>query len=379
MPATDQRFSVTVTPAKMAWRAFLFTTLGGQGVIMCVFTEYLRQQNECGRASEEAASRVVQRLREVVRRHLGRRRWNLPPRYFGNYDSPSWVDAFQSEDVPEIVIDCYLHLFSGRRSDNLRERIRLGCEVEDLVEGTIVPQFLYEQQRRHDPVGYAVYANVRGSVRAMVGDRRLVAGQIPPQDDTPVRFPERHGPVADESEVTRVVQGWGNILLRLARVSRQSQVDLEERFVSFPEYDIVAFTTRIATNAIRDPVRRAHDAWDATPVDDVVVEYDADTGIRHLVRTVGPTDSPADSRAVGLNRLRQLRRAIPESGHYRVVREGMARIVDELIRVLDSDEQVPKQAELARPELARRLDIRPQRVCDYVRYLEALAQSLPDE
>jgi len=117
----------------------------------------------------EGFEEVWRSLRRLLVAELKRRSlWSLSPAYLGIYGSASWADE---EALDELVADGFLFVF-GERLRSLQAHLRQKPNVEGLVLRG-VRNFLYEAQKRHDPVGFRVFTILRGAVRAAVADGLL--------------------------------------------------------------------------------------------------------------------------------------------------------------------------------------------------------------
>src|SRR4051794_4426157 len=123
-----------------------------------IFTEHVREFGP----QADPSGRVLPELERLLRRRLRRR--NLlaaTPTYLG-YNHPSWEVEGAFEDL---VHDCYLFAFA-QRIVGLRNQLARRDSIDGLIVRN-VDQFLLERQRRHDPVGYAVFGNVAGAARLL--------------------------------------------------------------------------------------------------------------------------------------------------------------------------------------------------------------------
>ena len=131
-----------------------------------IFTEHVRQF----RADSDAAERVLPELERLLKQRM--RRKNLlsaPPSYLGYSGVSSWDQAGVFEDIRS---DCYLFAILLRLK-GLRNQLLVRTNIEGLIVRN-VDHFLLERQRKHDPIGYAVYGNVEGAVHNATEVGRLV-------------------------------------------------------------------------------------------------------------------------------------------------------------------------------------------------------------
>lgn len=119
------------------------------------FTRHVRY---FGTANDDAQA-AVEALRLLLKRRLKRRGLQLqPPSYLG-YSGPDWRDEGTFE---ELLFDCYSYVFV-QRIIGLRNQARVRPQIDGLIILN-VDHFLTERQQRHDPIGYAMFGNVRAAL-----------------------------------------------------------------------------------------------------------------------------------------------------------------------------------------------------------------------
>src|SRR5690349_2236014 len=121
-----------------------------------VLTEHVRNFG----ATSDPAGQVLPALERLLRHRM--RQKNLlsaPPEFLGYAGVPSWASPNAFEDI---VVDCYIYAIAQRLAA-LRNQLKIKPNVDGLIARN-VKNFLLERQRRHDPIGYAVFGNVQGAV-----------------------------------------------------------------------------------------------------------------------------------------------------------------------------------------------------------------------
>jgi len=116
--------------------------------------------------------RFLRVLSGAVKRELHRRGlWDSPPRFVGIEAAEIWCD----EAVQELVSECYIFIMQRLRT--LHQHLKLKPNIDGLVLLN-VKHFLYERQKRCDPLGFRVFDIARSAVRqaALDGTLRVVAG-----------------------------------------------------------------------------------------------------------------------------------------------------------------------------------------------------------
>ncbi len=139
-----------------------------------VFARYLNHLDQWGELRDRRLfDDMWTALRRVLRRELTRRDlWRLPPGYLGIYGTVSWTN----ETLDDLVQDCYIFVIHERRRSLIAQ-----SKVRPDIDGLIVRNvrnFLFETQRRHDPLGFRVFELLQMAVRKNVADGslRVVAG-----------------------------------------------------------------------------------------------------------------------------------------------------------------------------------------------------------
>ncbi|HEX9736144.1 MAG TPA: sigma-70 family RNA polymerase sigma factor [Thermoanaerobaculia bacterium] len=184
-----------------------------------IFTRYLQGLDPGGEPPDvESFDAVVEALRGILRRELRRRGlWTLSPGFLGIDGHPRWspTPPGGGDALDELALDGYEFVFVDRL-ESLRAQLRLKPNVDGLVFLN-VGHFVYERQRRHDPLGARIFAVLRGAVSQAVGEERLhvAAGDAAVRNDTLLSFgAEGPAPVpAGESELRQLVVPWMETLL----------------------------------------------------------------------------------------------------------------------------------------------------------------------
>jgi hypothetical protein len=178
-----------------------------------VFTRFLRALEPGQSWESDGFEEVWQALRRLLVSELKRRSlWSLSPAYLGIYGSTSWADG---EAIEELVADGFLFLFAERLR-SLQAQLRQKPDVEGLILRG-VRNFLYEAQKRHDPVGFRVFTVLRGAVRAAVtaGTLHVVDGSPAVRRDTVLAFEAGSSPTgaARPADLAPGVRAWNDDLL----------------------------------------------------------------------------------------------------------------------------------------------------------------------
>jgi hypothetical protein len=190
-----------------------------------VFTNHVRNFS----SRDETTQEVLVELGELLRRRMGRRRlWEAPPSYLG-YSGPVWDRGDAWDDL---LTDCYLYAFlESGRLEALHNHLGVFPSIDGLIIRN-VDHFLLERQRRHDPIGYAVYGNVEAAVRdardmGLLRVEELDEGRRL-QSDSLLHFPRKELGVSgtDTKWLRRAIQeapGWDGALADLVRTTEAGQ------------------------------------------------------------------------------------------------------------------------------------------------------------
>ena len=135
-----------------------------------VFTQFLRALSTDEPPPEpEVFTQLLERLRRALVHTLRQRGlWWLPPRFLGVEGSQSWNEP---EALEELVFDCYEEVFLRRLPGLLAQ-----ADHRENVDGLVfraIRNFIFDAQRRHDPLGFRVFDLLRLAVEAEVERGRL--------------------------------------------------------------------------------------------------------------------------------------------------------------------------------------------------------------
>ena len=125
------------------------------------YTQHIQQLDDRTFPPMELWDALSRDLRSRMRRRGLHR---LPPSYLG-YDAMDW-DVDWDTIRTDLVLDCYEFAILDRLPA-LRAQLQVHSNIDGLVQRNI-DNFLLEKQRRFDPVGYVVFANLRRAVQSAV-------------------------------------------------------------------------------------------------------------------------------------------------------------------------------------------------------------------
>ncbi len=177
------------------------------------FTEYIRSL-EPG-AEPPPAERFEafwDLLRDALISEMKKRGlWRIPPRCLGIYGHSSWTEG---DALDEIAADCYAFLISRLRG--LKAQLEHRSDIDGLLFLN-VRHFLYETQKRHDPLGFRVFSLLQAAVREAIAEGALhvAAGDLQIRNDTLLAFAPEKAPesVCADAGLSERVGRWSDGLL----------------------------------------------------------------------------------------------------------------------------------------------------------------------
>lgn len=273
-----------------------------------VFTEYVGSLGRSGEPPDrESFERTWRALKRALRTELRRRGlWSSLPRYLGVVGADAWTE----EALDELVADAYVFNFVHRLR-SLRAQLEVKPNVEGLVRLNL-KNFLYERQRRHDPLGCRLFGTLRGALRELVatGELEVDGGDPGIRNDTVLRFPdappeaEGDPPAPAARLLDGLVAPWSDALLPdlvTARGKRHEAVAaaLRRRIVDLRGRGVGGFTVK----DLADPLKKAvRERWRALHVGGEAGGAGGETGepdelFAETRRTYRPDDEIEDTEA----------------------------------------------------------------------------------
>ncbi len=263
-----------------------------------VFTEYVRSLESRGEPATEAFDAAWTKLQDALRSAMIRRSvWSAPPSYLGIYGCSSWS---LKEALEELLSDCYLYIFVRRLAG-----LQALLEVQENIEGLVfrnIRHFLFEKQKRHDPLGYRVFRVLQTATRQSIaaGTLHVLAGDPKVANGTILGFSSGSDPAAARSaELGEPVSGWSDGLLPelvTARGARLAAVveRLAARLARLAGQGIEAFRFKDLIDPLKREVRARWGAlWQSSQGDRGFEDGGQD--LASLVRLVRP-DSGFEER-----------------------------------------------------------------------------------
>lgn len=210
------------------------------------FTEFITTL-EPGRDPDSRRFQAAwQKLRDALICELRRRGlWGAAPSYLGVC---GWRHWSQGNALDELVAECYVYIFLDRL-----QGLKAQLEIRENVEGLVyrnVQNFLYDTQKRNDPLGFKSFTALRRAARRLTryGGIHVIAGDAKVANDTVLGF--QPGPVSPDPErafgLEEHVREWCDDLLpdlitARGRVADSVVARLAGRIHRLPELGIRSF------------------------------------------------------------------------------------------------------------------------------------------
>ena len=227
--------------------------------------------------------------------------WHQPPSYLGVYGWTSWREAvaatFQAGGCPgaawELVVECFKYIFIDRHRYLARQ-----LEVKPDVEGLVyrnVRNFLYDTQRKHDPLGFRVFMVARAAVLTAVGEGELaiLSGDPKVRNGTVLGSEAGEAVSGTKANLEDIVRTWNDILLPdliTARGRHQDKVTavLRSLLADLPAQGVVRWRFQALVEPLKHDVRaRWSSIWERAAGSTAVEAGEG--GRSRIVRRIGPS------------------------------------------------------------------------------------------
>ncbi len=308
-----------------------------------VLTEHVRHFG----TTSDPAEQVLQALERLLQHRM--RQKNLlsaSPGALGYSGVSNWAAPNALEDI---VADCYIYAIA-QRVVALQKQLKIKPNVDGLISRN-VKNFLLERQRRHDPLGYATFGNVKGAALDGVAANAIVLenldrGKI--YNETVLRFTDgRPGaPATPEliQNAVRAATGWVEALRTLTESTEEGRMWVLGFIRQLQEAGATTIRCGDLIAAVASRVRAEWGTRHAEPAGDLAREGDDEFGT--TVRMVWPDES-VEAR----ERWERLKRLIPDCiahlDRQERVRDRLAGVFAALIAAIEEGGHAPPtQAEL---------------------------------
>lgn len=308
-----------------------------------VLTEHVRHFG----TSSDPAEQVLPAIKRLLQNRMRQRNLlSARPELLGYSGVSSWGAEGAFEDI---VADCYIFAIA-QRIEALQKQLKIKPNVDGLISRN-VNNFLLERQQRHDPLGYAVYGNVKGAAFDGVAANVLVLenldrGKV--ANETVLGFVDvpRGTPMPPEAirDALHGAAGWEEAVRHLTETTGEGREWILGFVRELRASGASAIRCGDLITAVATRLRQEWTVRHAEPAADLAREGDEEYGA--TVRMVWPDES-VESR----ERWERLKRLIPDSiarlDRQNRVRDRLAGVFAALVRAVESGgHEPPTQAEL---------------------------------
>lgn len=327
-----------------------------------IFTDFVRDFE----TESENHGLIIEAIRDVLCKELRRRGiFHFGPSLLG-YTGSSWDD----ESLHDLAYDC-LDRSILQKLRGLRALLKKNGSVDGVVVRNI-KNFVGEQQRAQNPVGYAVFQNLKEAIVQLVESGRLrdrdegSSSRAGIHTDSEFSTGASRGPVATESQLKEALFGSGSMfegLPTLSTVGIKAQEILTEALGGLKNSEIASFSVNTMTRAICSLI-----AETTTAGRRMVCELFED--FSENCRTVLP-DAGYEEKESFEHLVQQMRVEIDRSPRSQAVRERLWRLLD-LGYGVRTGRITPDAFSV--PELQSSLGIERTTVYEDIAYLGALRE-----
>lgn len=225
-----------------------------------VFTDHIRslEPPEDGSAGFDAAwKKLESELTRAIKR-IGL--WHLPPRYLGVEDAERWDHPRAFDDL---AVDCYVYAILDRLPS-----LKALIEVSGTVEGAVVRNvrhFVFDRQRKQDPVGYRIYDVTRCALERLIEGETLAVTEGKPgkiNNVTLLSFPSESGCVESlAGDLREHVEGWRgglftDMVLGIRKRRHEAEQELASAIADLQRGGVAAFRFKGLIDPIKERGRR---------------------------------------------------------------------------------------------------------------------------
>jgi hypothetical protein len=330
-----------------------------------VFTEHIRNFG----AASDPVGPVLMELQRLLAHHMRRKRlYSAPPRFLGYSGVLRWaaLDAFD-----DIVVDCYTYAIAERVAA-LRNQLKIKPNVDGLISRN-VSNFLLERQRKYDPIGYAVFGNVRGAASEAATAKVIVLDSLDQgkiHNETVLRFsggPPGASPAPRDliHDGVKGATGWEEVIQHLTKTTEEGREWVLGLIHQLRRAGIAAVRCGDLVAAIAGRVRSEWAARHAVPAAELGLEGDDE--YEATVPLIWPDEGlERGERWERLKRLMQDR--IASLDRQERVRERLSRVWAALVEAAEEGRPAPP----TQVELTQRTGVARATLSDDIRLLGEL-------
>lgn len=266
-----------------------------------VFTDWVGSLVAGQEPDPDLFDAVWEKLRDALGAEMRKRGlWSAPPCYLGIRGYRCWT---QGDAFDELVHDAFTFLLD--RLPSIKAQLR----QKDNVEGFFfrcIRNFLYDSQKRHDPVGFRVFTVAQSAVRQLAEDGTLhvLVGDPGVRNDAVLGFAPDGDPNDARGGLDEHVDVWTNELMPELVTARGKHVDgvvrrLAVLISGLPGAAIEVFAFHVLVGLMKsDARRRWHAIW-AQQEGETAFEDDGEDAFPVLVRLIRPDSGMEEREAFG--------------------------------------------------------------------------------
>ena len=333
--------------------------------------------------------RDIEAVAEVLRGVLrGRGLFQGHPDMLG-YPELRWS---KKDDLRSIAIDAIEWAVAGRKR-SLFARVRKGENIDGHVISNI-KHFVTERQKKSDPMGWALYENVRGAFKELLVEEEVVQDEpgrkidadtvVRPKtsivdpgrkiDGDPVVRPKTSSVDSEATDELRrfLVERplWNDLMAHACRVSKEGRDTVRQALRELFEENFAAVRVRDFVRAIRDDVRAAWRMKFFGNEDGLGWESNADEEAIP-VPVVQPNEVPGDDWRRWVATIETAIKGEPIQDRRK---EGVLAVFREYGHALENGDALPTQS-----EIGRRLNLKRSTLAEHVSLLRRIIKRIdPD-
>ncbi len=264
-----------------------------------VFTEYVRSLSDGEPSDPDLFGLAWEKLRDALRGEMRRRGlWDASPGYLGIHGPHSWSHG---DALDDLVGDCFAFILD--RLPSLKTHLKVKDNVEGLFFRSI-RNFLYDTQKKHDPLGFRVFTVAQSAIRQLIADTTLfvLAGDPGVKNETVLGFaPAGDGGKAHVAALEERVPRWNDELMPTLVTAKGKHVAaVVERLTALisrlPDVAIELFRFKDLVGPLKSDARRRWNVIWAQDLGEMAFEDDDGEGaFPVLVRLIRP-DSGVEER-----------------------------------------------------------------------------------
>ena len=266
-----------------------------------VFTDYVRSLASGKAPDNDLFEALWTKLGRALKAEMRKRGlWSTSPGYLGIHGFYGWT---QEGAFDELVADALTFLLE--RLPSLKAQLR----QKDNVEGFFfrgIRNFLYDSQKRHDPVGFRVFTVAQSAVRQRLDDGTLhvLEGDPGVRNDTILGFAPDADPKHPKAALAEHVVGWSHELMPELVTARGKHVDDVSRRLAallsgLLEVAVEVFAFHGLVDLMKSHARQHWNAIWAQQEGETAFEDDGEEAFPRIVHLIRPDSGVEEREAFG--------------------------------------------------------------------------------